>query len=135
MHNYQLMQQTRMMRKMDHCKIIDETHLPLKNFAAADSNKETSSEFQSTFVKPQKQISKRTEFGLLKVKGAELLVSILDDIRQCKGQALKVPRPKGKPKSMTFWKPPSTYGGYSIASLQVFPFGSSSLAKSHNLQG
>ena len=92
MHIYQLMQQTRRTRKMDHCRLIDETHLPLKNFAAVDSNKETMSEFQSTFVKPQKQISKRTELGLLKVKGAEFIVSILDDIRQCKGQALKVPK-------------------------------------------
>ena len=121
MHNYQLMQQTRMTRKMDHCRLIDETHLPLKNFAAVDSNKEKISEFQSTFVKPQKQISKRTELGLLKVKGAEFIVSILDDIRQCKGQALKVPRPKGKPKSMTCWKLPSIYGGDSIVSSQVFP--------------
>ena len=117
------MQQTRMMRKMDHCKLIDETHLPLENFAAVDSNKETSSEFQSTFVKPRKEISKRTELNLdlLTVKGAEFSVSILDDIRQCKGHALKVPRPKGKLKSMTYWKPPSTYGGYSIVSSQVFP--------------
>ena len=121
MHNYQLMQQTRMMRKMDHCRLIDEIHLPLKNFAAVDSNKETISEFQSTFVKPQKQISKRTDLGLLKVKGAEFIVSILDDLRECKGQALKAPRPKGKPKSMTYWKPPSVYGGDSIVPLQVFP--------------
>ena len=85
MHNYQLMQQTRMTRKMDHCRLIDETHLPQKNFAAVDSNKETISEFQ------------------------------------CKGQALKVPRPKGKPKSMTCWKLPSIYGGDSIVSSQVFP--------------
>ena len=73
MHNYQLMQQTRMMRKMDHCRLIDETHLPLKNFDVVDSNKETISEFQSTFVKPQKQISKRSELGLLKVKGLNSL--------------------------------------------------------------
>ena len=67
------MQQTRMMRQMDHCKLIDETHLPLKNSAAVDSNKDTISEFQSKFVKPQKQISKRTELALLKVKGAEFI--------------------------------------------------------------
>ena len=121
MHNYQLMQQTSMTRKMDHFRLIDETHLPLKNFSAVDSNKEKLSEFQSTFVKPQKQISKRTELGLLKVKGAEFIVSILDDIRQCKGQTLNVPRPKGKPKSMTCWKLPSVYGGDSIVSSQVFP--------------
>ena len=62
MHNVQLMQQTRMTRKMDHCRLIDESHLPLKNFAAVDSNKETISEFQLTFVKPQKQISKSKSF-------------------------------------------------------------------------
>ena len=94
----------------------------LKSFAAVNSNKETISEFQSTFVQPQKQISKRSELGLLKVKGAEFIVSILDDTKQCKGQALKLPRPKGKPKSMTYWKPPSIYGGDSIMSSQVFPF-------------
>ena len=43
------MQQTRMMRQMDHYRLIDETHLPLKNFAAVDSNKETVSDFQSAF--------------------------------------------------------------------------------------
>ena len=59
--------------------------------------------------------------GPTESEGAEFIVSILGDVRQCKGQALKVPRRKGKPKSMTYWKPPSIYGGDSIVSSQVFP--------------
>ena len=127
---------------MNHLNVLDE--YPVENFhsilrastkdsdnekilqekaRALDSNKETLSEFESTFVKPQKQSSKRTELGLLKLKGAEFIVSILDDIRQCKGQALKAPRPKGKQKSMTYWKLPSIYGGDSVVSSQVLPLG------------
>ena len=63
MHTYQLMQQIRMMRKMDHCRLIDEIHLPLKNFAALDSNKETISEFQSTVVKPQSKALKEQNWA------------------------------------------------------------------------
>ena len=31
-HDYQIMQQTRVVREMDHCKLLDEIKLPLKNF-------------------------------------------------------------------------------------------------------
>ena len=72
---------------MNHLNVLDE--YPVENFhsilrasakdsdnekslqekaRALDSNKETLSEFESTFVKPQKQSSKRTELGLLKLK-------------------------------------------------------------------
>ena len=90
---------------------------------ALDSSKEKLSDFQSTFVIPHKQRLKRTDLSHLKLKAAEFIKNILDDIRQCQNQATQVQRPKGRQKSMPYWKLPSVYGEGSVVSSQILPFG------------
>ena len=90
---------------------------------ALDSSKEKLSDFQSTFVIPHKHSLKRTDLSHLKLKAAEFIKNIVDDIRQCQNQAAQVQRPKGRQKSMTYWKLPSIYGEDSVVSSQILPFG------------
>ena len=87
-----------------------------------DSKKDASLSFQSTFDVPKKYTFKRGRLEKLKIVAAKFLIDVLQQIKNQPNNESRVPRPKQKPKKLTYWKLPQLYGETVITS-KILPLG------------
>lgn len=90
---------------------------------ALDSNKATSGNFSSVYAVPKRYAFSRGRLDELKLSAAKFICSILHGIKEHPNSAQEVPRPKRKPKSMTYWKLPNLYGEETVVASKILPLG------------